>query len=119
MSCDDFDTETTGEDIAIDFGRDIANATDIVVNFTNLKTNITITKTKIAGEIVIGTEDLFVKNLNETLLANTYALYAIETGFFTGGAGEWEVCSRYKVSNLTPPINSAGEPFFLTVDEAC
>jgi len=89
---------------------DMSSYTDLIVTFTNPNDGTTFVKSFLAGaKITLGTVEVVDTNVNETLAANTYVEYLIETPFPFEVGYPWKALLTYENTTANPDIRTSGK----------
>lgn len=116
MACEFYIGES-GTIIRADAGRDISDFTDLRMIFTK-PDGSKITKSNAVGaKVTLGTIDVFDASLNETLLADNYAIYELEDGLFDVAGDQWTRQLWYDKDTVTPELHLPGRVAGFTVRE--
>ena len=89
---------------------DMSPRTDLILTFTNPNDGATFVKSElIGGKVTLGTIEVFDENIKETLPANEYVEYIIETPLPFEIGFPWLALLTYVKDNASPPLRISGK----------
>jgi len=102
-------TTDEGNIIRVPGDFDMSPRTDLILTFTNPNDGAIFTKSEDGAEVTLGTVQVFDENIKETLLANQYVEYIIQTPFPFELGFPWFVLLTYVKDNVTPNLRISGK----------